>query len=639
MSSDLSKIKEKYGEKMMHLCRKSFSTILEDEGKLFELISSHFAYSKYLYDDIVNNMLEDNFKNYIYGLYNDNMESDVIVDDRSPYELMNCAGYTLYECKSEEDIQSFKKYFDSRELLCTFRGNRLRKCYVFFAIRNNVDEIKRDDFINPYRQDLYGTSVISIQFSRGDINTLSIKNRYNHTVNNPDATYSNNLDNIIPGLTYSFEKYYDFNISNKGNFDFEIPGYVKTRDTLIDGEIIPGKYYKYNYEINNIYYCDNNVIIDNFTIIDDFKEKEKFIIMDYFIVDLVNKKIRLYDNMIEDSFIDTIGNIKKIDIVKNKVSKSRVLNIILDSGNIVIIEIDQFNRIIGYENNNIDYILDDFLKHNIYLKSIMINNVLRIGNNFLYNNLNLKNISSIKILDIGNSFLYKNNSIEYICLPNVVRIGNDFLYKNRVISNINMDSLTQVGDSFLYDNKLLKEFSLLSLLYVGNNFITCNKEIEKVYLNSLVNVGDNFLSGNKKLIKMKLSNLRRVGDNFLRCNEMLTELYVDNLEIVGSNFMYSNRCLETINLSRVRVVGNNFLYKNNSIKILELNELYKAGPCFMKENNSLMILYASKLMIVGLNFLPNNSVLQYLDLSSLKEYNRGFLDNNHNVRKRVLKLC
>ena len=65
MGSDLIKIKDKYGEKMMQLCRKLFSTILEEEGKLFELLSSHFVYSKYLYEDIVKNSLEDSFKNYI----------------------------------------------------------------------------------------------------------------------------------------------------------------------------------------------------------------------------------------------------------------------------------------------------------------------------------------------------------------------------------------------------------------------------------------------------------------------------------------------------------------------------------------------------------------------------------------------
>lgn len=82
----------------------------------------------------------------------------------------------------------------------------------FFAVKKNADEIKRENFTNPQRQDEYGTSVISIQFSKGTINDLSIKNRYNHSVNNPDATFSNNLENIKPGLTNSFEQHYGLNI-------------------------------------------------------------------------------------------------------------------------------------------------------------------------------------------------------------------------------------------------------------------------------------------------------------------------------------------------------------------------------------------------------------------------------------------
>ena len=638
MCIDLVKIKDKYGENMMRLCRKLFSTILEEEGKLFEILSSHFAYSKNLYADIVNNSLEDNFKNYIYKLFENNFEIDTSVE-MNPYELLDKAGYILYECKCEEDIQSFKKYFDSRELLCSFRGNRLGKCYVFFAVKENVDKIKREDFINPYRQDLYGTSVISIQFSRGSINTLSIKNRYNHTVNNPDATFSNNLENIIPGLTYSFEKYYNLNISNKGSVDFELPGYVRTRDIKIDNEIVPGKYYKYNYEINNIYYCDNNIIIDNFEVIDKYQEKEKYIVIDYFIVDLVNKDIKLYDDNIDDSFLNIISNIKKIDISKDRVSKNRKLKITLDNDNVIYIEIDNLNRIISYENDFVHCIPNDFLKENLYLKRIKLNNVLRLGNNFLYNNLNMYDIDLCKVLDIGNNFLYKNNIIKNLYLPSVVRVGDNFLYKNRVIELIDMINLSQVGDSFLYDNRMLKEINFPSLLYSGDNFISCNKEIEMIFLNSLVNVGNNFLSGNKMLTKMELFNLRQVGDNFLRCNEILIDFFADSLEVIGSNFMYSNRCLESIHLSKLRLVDNNFLYKNNSITVLELNELCKVGPCFMKENNSLMLFYARKLMVVGINFLPNNKVLEYVDLSSLQEYNRFFLDSNEIVKKRVLGLC
>ena len=122
---------------------------------------------------------------------------------------MRQAGYTLYECKSEEDIQKFRKYYTDKEMLCTFTsGNRLRNNYVYFAVKDGADKLKRSDFQNPERQDAYGTSVLSIQFTRDASHTLSIKNRYNHTVDNPDATFSNNLDNIIPGLTNSFAKFY-----------------------------------------------------------------------------------------------------------------------------------------------------------------------------------------------------------------------------------------------------------------------------------------------------------------------------------------------------------------------------------------------------------------------------------------------
>ena len=40
MNYDLKQIKDKYGEKMMHLCRELFPTLLETEGLLFKLLSN-----------------------------------------------------------------------------------------------------------------------------------------------------------------------------------------------------------------------------------------------------------------------------------------------------------------------------------------------------------------------------------------------------------------------------------------------------------------------------------------------------------------------------------------------------------------------------------------------------------------------
>ena len=249
-NNDLRFLKRHYGEKFAHLCRELFPTILEEEGLLSKIISDHFAPTKSLYDDVVS--IKKEFKEFIYGCVKlDKAIASEIA--KTPEELMDEAGYILYpECKSEEDIQSFKKYWAKGEELCTFRGGRLDSCRVWFAVKKNADEIKRKNFNNPSRQDEYGTSVISIQFSRGSGSTLSIKNRYNHTVLSPDATFGNNLDNIIPGLTQSFIKTYGIDLLNNGRESIYIPDYRRGND---------GRYYRVNVENFDVCYCENNVML------------------------------------------------------------------------------------------------------------------------------------------------------------------------------------------------------------------------------------------------------------------------------------------------------------------------------------------------------------------------------------------
>ena len=124
MSDELKKIKKIYGEEMMHLCRSLFPTLLENEGKLLEILEKVIAPTHSLASDITKNNYYDEFKNLIYS-YIDVEEDKVIEVNESPFELMEKAGYTLYECKTEADIQSFKKYYYRNEELCSFRGGRL----------------------------------------------------------------------------------------------------------------------------------------------------------------------------------------------------------------------------------------------------------------------------------------------------------------------------------------------------------------------------------------------------------------------------------------------------------------------------------------------------------------------------------
>ena len=396
MNYDLRQIKKKYGEDMMHFCRNSFSTILEKEGALFEIFEKHFYKNKFLYKDLEKNHLLKIFNNYIYSIIQDKKE-EIKYQDKNPKELMSTVGYKLYECKTEEDILQFKKYYYEEEELCTFNGGRLEYCYIFFAVKNNVDEIKRENFIEPIRQDEYGTSVISIQFTRGKYNAISIKNRYNHTVSNPDATFSNNLNNIVDGLADSFRQYYNLNFVSD-DYTMEIPGYVRGADK---------KYYKYNYEINNINYCPNNIVLQNYFPLMYMAgdSNSEYILMDYFILNLKEKKVTLRDETIEDSFINFFKKIKIIDIYKNNEDKTKSLYIEREDGKYCFISLDKFNRIIEYRNDFITDIGKNFLRYNTSLEYLNLPSVRTIGSYSLEHNLDLIDLYLPNVRYIGHYFM------------------------------------------------------------------------------------------------------------------------------------------------------------------------------------------------------------------------------------------
>ena len=482
MDDDLSLIKKYYGENMMHLCRKLFPTILEKKGLLFHLIDSNFERSRFLYEDIYNQDMIMNFKNFIYGLIDRELEEKITELD--PFELMKEVGYTLYKCESYADIQQFKKYYKSGEELCTFRDKRLASDYVFFAVKDNADKLNRDDFKNPDRQDEYGTSVISIQFTKGEVNTLSIKNRYNHTVDFCDSTFSNNLENIIEGLSNSFEKKYGYHINQNGGYGFCLGGYVKAND---------GKYYKYNYEINNKYYCPNNLIIDNFNLVDKYLEKEKYIVMDYFILDLVNKKISLYDNSVVDSFIYDLYNISKIEILNDKEKQEKNIDITLDSGKKLFIKLDKTNRIIGYKNDSLRVLKDNFMKKNIYLQKLETPNVIAIGNDVLLNNRFLESLRFPFAEYVNNNFLARNRILAEIYMPLVIKIGDNFLRYNNAIKEICFQYLLRVGHSFMYCNEVLEKGTFESLEEIGTYFFYDISDRDKIYAPRLSKFGYGFM--------------------------------------------------------------------------------------------------------------------------------------------------
>ena len=560
MIDDLKVIRKKYGEKMYHFCRESFPTLLEEPGKLSKLLSDNFHESHSLFDDIVANEKESEFKNFIYSLV-DVENNNELVMIKTPEELMSSAGYVLVECYNEEDIQKFRKYYAQGEELCTFNGGRLNRCRVFFAVKKNVSDIKREDFKNPTRQDEYGTSVISIQFTKDGTNTLSIKNRYNHTVNNPDATFSNNLDNIIPGLTESFERHKGIVQKHKSK-SFEIEGYVRAND---------GKYYKYNYEINNVYYCPDNIIIDHFNV--KKYDKSRYLIIDYFIIDLSNKSISLYDKKLSDSFCDVIKDINKIEI--DNIDSGKKITILGDNNKSLVIITNKDGKIISLKMDEIYVIGDYFLDWNKSLQELYVPNLTEVGDYFLYCNKFLQKFTVQNLTKVGDCFLFDNASLQELYLPNLTKVGDGFLTGNISLQELYVPNLTEVGHMFLNYNISLQELYVPNLTEVGGDFLSENTSLQKFTAPNLTKTGDGFLGSNTSLQELCVPNLTEVGDWFLYYNTSLQKLYVPNLTKAGDKFLYSNKSLQELYLPNLTEVGGKFLNNNKELRNKILSEIRK----------------------------------------------------------------
>ena len=569
---DLKLIKKHYGEKMAHLCRELFSTILEQKGALYEIISKHFSKSKSLYYDIVSENKEMLFKEYVYSFFDAEKTHDEIVS-KSVKELLEEKGYVLYECKTFEDVLKFKKYYAPNEELCTFRdANRIKNHYIFFIVKKDVETIRREDFSNPKREDCYGVSVLDLQFDKGARQRVSIKSRYNHRVNNPDATYSNNLERIAPSLTGAFERDYNFHIERANKVGFELEDYVKARD---------GKYYKYNYEINNIHYCLDNIIIDNGEVIDRYSDKSRYTFMDYFILDESEKKIILYDKDIRDSFADDIDDIESIEIGNNSDEGYKKIILVLKDGGRAIVKLDKRERIIGYKNDNMKTCEDDFLYYNKSLITLDLPMLKVCGDNFLFSNESLITLNLPKLEECNKCFLYSNTSLTTIDLPKLRVCGDFFLLLNSSLTTLKLSKLRVCGSNFLGINKSLKVLDLPELEECDKRFLYSNTSLTTIDLSMLKVCGDAFLFSNESLTTLNLPKLEECNDCFLKWNTSLKTIDLPMLKVCGDDFLSGNKSLVTLNLPKLERCGHSFLFRNTSLKTIDLPRLKVCGYCFL----------------------------------------------------------
>lgn len=446
MSEELKSIKHIYGEEMMHLCRELFPDILDCHGVLLEILKDNFYPTHHIGHDIKVNCVKRDFRNFILDIYNKNPKYNKQNRDtkfhnhhaewerkkygeikiKAPFLMLKDAGYDMFECKTEKDVQQFEKYYAPGELICTINGGRTEFAHVFFFVKENVNEIKRSDFPNPQREDKYSTSVLCVQFDKYKPNYVTIISRYNNTVENPNFTYYNDLDNIYPGLTESFKRYYDFTFT-RGNSSSSFLSnlkYVKARD---------GKYHRYSYERYGLFFCDDNTVIKFHNVDKTYTSKERYIFMDEFILDREANEIFAYPAVRSNvsAFLDATTLRHKIVKTKHEVSDTlKMTTIYLTDNKYVRIFTNKENEIIYYENKFVRTIKSEFLAFNSTLLYLNLSNVRVIENDCLNQNNSVVEINAPLVSKIGHGFMPRNVTLEKFFTPNLKNVGSGFLWYN-----------------------------------------------------------------------------------------------------------------------------------------------------------------------------------------------------------------
>ena len=510
--------------------------------------------------------------------------------DKTPLELLSEAGYDAFVVKTEQQKNSIKKYFRAREELCTFGDSeRHEKYYMIHAVKRGAEKIKPSD--TPDREDEYGTSVISIQIIKTG-GFISIKNRYNHTVNNPDATFNNNPDNIIHGLSNSLKKY------------FHVDFYVSKSEIPANFRIVNNQFVYFNYEIDNTYFGPDY----------------------YFSGSTITKLNKNYEIML-DNFILNTGNGELTDVLGKNNSTYKILKELFN-GKIISERTNPNNKREHMIYANGTHVLS---VENGTITEMHLQDIKYIEDGFLQYNKNLRKFSAPKLEYVGNEFLSSNKNLTELNLPSLKKVGHSFLSHNQQISKFNAPHLEKAKSCFLMENTGLTELNLPSMIEIEDHSLDSNTNLSKFSAPKLEKIGPLFLMDNLSLKELELPRVKEIGGGFLRDNKILESFYAPELEKIGDHVMSGNLALTELNLPSLKEVGQNFLFDNKKLKIFYAPKLQNAHYGFLAKNTELTNIYIANNDIIH----RNKRLVMIINKNKIKRKIKNSVNGIINTVKRI----
>jgi hypothetical protein len=379
-------------------------------------------------------------------------------------------------------------------------------------LKKNADDINRDDFNGREdRQDAYGTSVISIQIlKKGGF--ISIKNRYNHTVPAPDNTFNSNPDNIIDGLSDALRHYF--------KVDFDQP-----KNPLPEGFVsINGQLFKYNEEINNIYYGDQAYVRQGRIVEIDRAAGDA--LFGTFLFRNKTKTLDRIDFAQKESFVFTFNKCyggKRSLAVQDG-------HLMLDGQ--ILIEAEH-SRIVGLSLPGLDRLSDMALKSTPFLRYLHAPDLASLGtHNFQY---------ADQLADIS--------------LPKLETLGDFSLQEVSALTSFHAPSLIKMGKYCLTEAHSLRSLELPKLAELTANSLQCVNALVTVNLPSLVKMGRACFHFASSLISFEAPKLTTMDASCLRTSHALTHIDVPSLKVMGDYCFYIVPELKEFSASSLQLMG------------------------------------------------------------------------------------
>ncbi len=480
-----------------------------------------------------------------------NVNEIKVQSELDPFELLKKAGYNAFYADTEKKKNSIKHYYANKEAICTFRDSERHKNYhIIHCIKEGADKLKRSDFKgHEDRQDEYGTSVISIQILKSG-GFISIKNRYNHTVQGCDQTFDSNPDNIVLGLSDSLKKYF------KVDF-FTAKEHLPWGFIMVDKKIL-----RVYHEEDNVYF-GGSFYVKNGEVIPIQKDYQFF--YKGFLFDLKAKKVSHFFGK-NQKFVDLLNQEMRDKTIQRK-KTFLGFDLLLDGKEFLSFNEDydvigarfvraqhlpnhsfeKAEKLMRFEAPNLKTMGDNCLT-STRLFHLSVPHLVHMGRECFYGGCFVEKLVFDNLKSMGEACFFGVHSKEFIApnlksvsksslglcdfekiyAPKVQMVAFEAICQNKNLKTLFLPKCMQIGYDAITICQNLETLHLPRLKYVAHGAVSCNDNLKKVYVPKLVRSDSCSFGKNHPSLYVEAPALVQVGYN---CFERVNHLYAPYLRL------------------------------------------------------------------------------------------------------------